>query len=183
MTSGPPPDRLLTVVVCGAGPAGEVTKLVDLAHERGWAVEIIATPAALAFIDEAKLEALTGNPVRSEYRTRGERRPRVLSSAKATIVAPATYNTICKLALGISDTYALGTVAERVGGDLPVVILPFVNSALASRRPFVRAVESLRDEGVRVLLGPGQWVPHPAGEGGPRIASFPWALALDELAT
>lgn len=171
--------RMVTVVVCGAGPAPEVHRLVELAQGRGWSVGVIATPAAVPFLDVPKLEALTRNPVRSEYRMPGESRTRSLPEADALVVAPATYNTICKLALGISDTYALGTLAESIGRGVPVVILPFVNSALAGRKPFVAAVESLRAEGVRILLGPGQWVPHPPGTGGERIDSFPWAAALD----
>jgi phosphopantothenoylcysteine synthetase/decarboxylase len=175
--------RILTVVVCGAGPAPEVTKLVSLAQERGWTVNIIATPAGLAFLDVPKLEVLTGSPVRSEYQAPGERATRSLSNPDAIIVAPATYNTICKLALGVSDTYALGTLAESIGRGIPIVVLPFVNAALASRRPFAQAVDSLRDEGVCVILGPGQWIPHPPGSGGERIASFPWTTALDRIDT
>ncbi|HLQ55417.1 MAG TPA: flavoprotein, partial [Streptosporangiaceae bacterium] len=57
----------------------------------------IATPTAMAFIDTAALEALTGSAVRSAYRSPGESRS---PPAAAVIVAPATYNTISKLALG-----------------------------------------------------------------------------------
>src|SRR5262249_6494979 len=107
--TGPGETQVLYVIVCGAGPAGEAGRLVELAQDRGWTVEIIATPSALAFIDVPKLEAQTGRPVRSEYRSRGEpKSPR----ADAIIVAPATYNTINKWANGISDTYALGILAE-----------------------------------------------------------------------
>ena len=70
-------------------------------------------------------------------------------------------------------------MAEAIGRRVPVVILPFVNSALADRAPFRRAVDSLRAEGVRVLFGPGEWVPHSPGTGGERIATFPWAIVLD----
>jgi hypothetical protein len=45
----------------------------------------------------------------------------------------------------------------RDGMNIPVIVLPYVNAALASRAPFRRAVQSLREEGVRVLLGPGGW--------------------------
>jgi hypothetical protein len=96
------------------------------------------------------------------------------------IVAPATYNTISKCALGISDTYALGILAEAVSLPIPVVILPFVNSALADRSPFRRSVDWLRDEGVRILLGPGEFEPHPPGTGDQHAGEFPWQLALDE---
>ena len=104
--------RVLYVIACGAGPAGEVGRLVELAEDRGWTVQVIATPSVLAFIDMSKLETQTGRPVRSEYRGPGEpRSPR----ADAIIVAPATYNTINKWANGISDTYALGILAEAPG--------------------------------------------------------------------
>ena len=100
------------------------------------------------------------------------------SDAQALIIAPATYNTINKLAVGINDTYALNVAAEAVGRGVPTAILPFVNTALAGRLPFVRAVESLRHEGVEVLIGDGKWEPHPPGSGDDMIASFPWAKAL-----
>jgi phosphopantothenoylcysteine synthetase/decarboxylase len=174
----PVADRVLYVIVCGAGPAGEVGRLVELAQDRGWTVQIIATPAALAFMDVPKLEAQTGRPVRSEYRSPGEpRSPR----ADAVIVAPATYNSINKLANGISDTYALGILAEAPSLGIPIVVLPFVNSALAGRTPFKASVKALRSEGVRILLGPGEFVPHPPGSGGGRIADYPWQLAIASI--
>jgi hypothetical protein len=170
--------RVLYVIVCSAGPAGQVGHLVQLAQDQGWAVQIIATPPALPFIDIPKLEAQTGRPVRSQYRSPGEpRSPR----ADAIIVAPATYNTINKWANGISDTYALGILAEAPSLGIPVVVLPFVNSALASRAPFQDSVAKLGAEGVRILLGPGQFEPHPPGTGGEHIDNYPWALALTEL--
>jgi phosphopantothenoylcysteine synthetase/decarboxylase len=170
---------VLLVVVCSAGAAGQVGELVKVAQDRGWRVGIVATPPAVSFLDVPALEALTGNPVRSAYRAPGEPRSGSLPVASALVVAPGTYNTICKLALGINDTYALGVLAEGIGRGLPVAVLPFVNSALASRKPFRSAVASLRDEGVRVLLGPGEWEPHPPGTGDERIASFPWGAVLD----
>jgi phosphopantothenoylcysteine synthetase/decarboxylase len=169
--------RVLYVIVCAAGPANHVGRLVELAQQRDWDVQIIATPAALDFIDTQALETQTGHPVRSQYR-----KPDQLRSPKAVaiIVAPATYNTINKWANGTSDTYALGILAEAPGLDIPVVVLPFVNTALANRRAFLHSVAELREEGVRVLLGPGEFEPHKPGTGGNRIEEFPWGLALTE---
>ena len=172
------PDRppVLTVVVCAAGPASHVTSLTKQAIERGWDVQVVSTPAALAFIDTAALEEQTGNPVRSHYSPPGSARSKV---PDAIIVAPATYNTICKWAFGTSDTYALGILAEMTGMGIPVIVLPYVNAALASRAPFRRSVESLRDEGVRILLGPGLIEPHQPRSGNDP-GNFAWHLALDE---
>ncbi|MFI7707278.1 flavoprotein [Nonomuraea sp. NPDC049480] len=140
----------LYVVVCAADPAAEVGRLVALAQDAGWIVQVVATPSALDFIDAPALERQTGRPVRSRYRKPSEPRP---PRADAIIVAPATYNTINKFARGIADTYALGVLAEAPGLGIPVVVLPCVNDALAVRIPFRRSVEDLRADGVRVLPG------------------------------
>jgi len=169
--------RILTVIVCGAGPASEVGKLITLAQNRGWTVQVIATPAALDFIDIAAIEAQTNSPVRSQYRKPGESRSQ---PSDAIIVAPATYNTINKWAQGISDTYALGILAETTGIHIPIVVLPFVNSALASRTQFRRSVEELRREGVQILLGRDGVEPHSPRSGGSHIDIYPWRLTLAE---
>ncbi|GAA5047975.1 phosphopantothenoylcysteine synthetase/decarboxylase [Thermocatellispora tengchongensis] len=173
------PGKVLYIIVCAAGPAGDVGRLVTLAHDEGWTVQVIATPNATDFIDIPALEKQTGRPVRSQYRKPSEpKSPR----ADAIIVAPATYNTINKFAQGIADTYALGLLSEAPGLGIPVVVLPFVNSALASRAPFRHSVESLRAEGIRILLGPGQFEPHAPSTGGDRTDAYPWSLTLKALA-
>ncbi|MCG5213795.1 flavoprotein [Streptosporangium sp. KLBMP 9127] len=172
------PGKVLYIIVCAAGPAGDVARLVTLATDEGWTVQVIATPAALDFIDVPALEKQTGRPVRSQYRKPDEpKSPR----ADAIIVAPATYNTINKFAHGIADTYALGLLSEAPGLGIPIVLLPFVNSALASRAPFRKSVEQLRTEGVRVLLGPGEFEPHPPSAGADRIDVYPWQLAMQRV--
>ena len=172
-----PNGRVLTVVVCGAGPAAAIGTLIKLAHDRGWTVQVIATPAALEFFDAQVVQEQTGTPVRSQYAKPGAPRSQM---PDAILVAPATYNTICKWAQGISDTYALGILAEATDLGVPTVVLPFVNTALASRAPFRRSVDSLRAEGVKILLGPGGFQPHPPRTGGNLIEDYPWHLGLDE---
>jgi phosphopantothenoylcysteine synthetase/decarboxylase len=169
--------RTLCVVVCGAGPAPHINILVDLAQKAGWSVRLVATPAGMTFLDAAALTAQTGAPIRDDYRTSGQHGPRA-SAADAVIVAPATYNTINKLAAGINDTYALNVVAEAIGRRTPVIILPFVNTALAARAPFQASVAALRAEGVRVLYGANEWQPHPPGTGDEQLSSYPWHVAL-----
>ena len=66
-----------------------------------------------------------------------------------------------------------------VSGD-PIVVLPFASTVLAGRVPFRRSVESLRTEGVQILLGPGGSQPHPPRTGEGLIDSYPWYLGLDE---
>ncbi|WP_229783347.1 flavoprotein [Pilimelia anulata] len=172
-------ERVLEVVVCGAGPAPYVAALLDLAAAGGWSAAVLATPSGLALLDAAAdaVAQRTGRPVRSAHRTPGDPR-RSTHRPDAVIVAPATFNTVNKLAAGICDTYALDVLAERVGAGVPVVVLPFLNTALAARAPLRTAVAALRAEGVTVLLGPEGNPPHPPGTGADRIAAFPRHLAL-----
>ena len=136
-----PGRHVLTIVACGAGPAAAIGTCVKLAQDRRWTVQVIATPAAFDFLDAAAIAGQTGSPVRSQYAKPGA--PRSLIP-DAILVAPATYNTINKWAHGISDTYALGVLAETTGLGVPIVVLPFVNTALAGRAPFRRNIDSLR---------------------------------------
>ena len=172
-----PERRVLTLVVCGAGPASAIGTPVKLARDRGWSIQVVATPSALEFFDEQTIAEQTGTAVRSQYSKPGA--PRSLIP-DAILVAPATYNTICKWAQGISDTYALGVLAETTGLGVPTAVLPFVNTALASRAPFQRSVESLQAEGVRILIGPGGFRPHPPRTGASLTDSYPWHLGLNE---
>ena len=62
-----PGRHVLTIVACGAGPAAALGTCVKLAQDRGWTVQVIATPAALDFFDAAAIADQTGSPVRSQY--------------------------------------------------------------------------------------------------------------------
>ncbi|MUL43093.1 flavoprotein [Streptomonospora sp. PA3] len=164
--------KVLYIIVCAAGPAGDVWKLVDMAHERGWTVQLISTPAALAFIDTNALEKQTGRPVRSAHRAPGSPRS---PKADALIIAPATFNTINKLATGISDNYALDIASELSGTQLPIVILPYINRNYFSRTPLQNSIHALKEEGIYIQIN--ESTPHPQGKGDPN--SFPWSTALE----
>ncbi|WP_412541646.1 flavoprotein [Longispora sp. K20-0274] len=161
----------LLIVVCAASPAGGVGELIAAARADGWTCRVLATPSAVRFLDVPAIEAQTNEPVRHAYRNPGE--PKTTVIPDVAIVAPATFNTVNKLAAGITDNYALGVLAECVGLGVPTLVVPFLSTVLAGRRPFRTAVDGLRSEGVRVMLAE-----HPHGEGDG--TEFPWRAALAE---
>lgn len=172
-------EQVLYLVVCAAGPARRVHTMVHLAQDKGWDVYCVATPSAVEhFPNLHSLEKLTGHQVRTTYRRRGDE---VLPRADGVIVAPATYNTINKWAAGISDNYALNQLSELTGLGTRIVALPFINQALAANRVFQRSVAELRTAGVRVLFGPGEFVPYPPRTDELALESYPWELALQTL--
>ena len=168
--------RELSVVVCGAAPTSDVGALVRLAQQRSWTVRVIPTLEALSFVDPDELEAMTGSKVEVGYRSPADPRP---PRPDALIVAPATFNTVNKAALGITDTHALGVIAEAIGREVPVVMVPWVNAPLAGREPFRRSVALLRDEGVQFVLRSEDPAARPFGVENADAAAFPWQPALD----
>jgi phosphopantothenoylcysteine synthetase/decarboxylase len=172
-------SRVLYIIACAAPPARQVTRLIEPAQDDGWDVCLLVTPSATRFIDAASLERQTGHPVRSDYKEPGT--ADVLPPPDAIIVAPATLNTINKWALGICDTLALGILVEAIGKKLPVVALPFTNSAHAAHPAFGENIEKLRSWGVQVLYGPEVYPLHAPGTGSRYLNIFPWHLTLEAL--
>jgi len=164
----------LYVVVCAAGIAEDISKLITAAQERNWEVGVIATPQGTGFIDATAVETQTGRPIRSAWRSPGD--PRPFPAPDAVAVAPATFNTVNKWAAGISDTLALGTLCEAYGLGVPIAVLPCVNEALAAHPAYRASIERLRGMGVR--FG-DPYTGEPQQDGGRR--EFHWERVLDLL--
>jgi phosphopantothenoylcysteine synthetase/decarboxylase len=164
----------LYVVACGGPPAKALAAFVRFAQGEGWDVCVIATPDGAKFLDAAELAELTGHPVRVHYKQPDE--PDVLPPPDAFVIAPATFNTINKLAAGISDTLALGLINEAVGLGLPIIAAPWPNAHLVRHPVFGSSVEALRSWGVTVILNPAHL---PRASEGPAV--FPWEELRGEL--
>ncbi|MFJ9580725.1 flavoprotein [Streptomyces sp. NPDC101191] len=179
MGSAEAKQQVLYVVACGGYPAEGLPALVKWAQDEGWDVCVIATPKGFEFLDVPRLRQLTGHPVRYDYKQPDD--PDVLPPADAFLIAPATFNTINKLAAGVSDTLALGLLNEAIGFGKPITAVPWPNRVLAQRLPFRNSVESLRSEGVSFVLDYDR-LPAPAS-GRPGAKTFPWDQVHEELTT
>ncbi|MFJ5640708.1 flavoprotein [Streptomyces sp. NPDC093223] len=173
--TAPEKKPFLYVVVCACGIAGDVGKLITTAQERHWDVGVVATQQGLGFLDVEAIEAQTGYPIRSGWRTPGEARP--LPPADAIAVAPATFNTVNKWAAGISDTLALGILCEAYGMGIPTAVLPYLNAAQAAHPAYRRSLNQLCEMGVLI----GSYEPHKPKAGG-GADRFRWEEALELLA-
>jgi phosphopantothenoylcysteine synthetase/decarboxylase len=167
---------LLYAVICGVSNAASSYDFISDVIDDGWQVCVITTPMGARFVDTAHLAGLTGHPVRSAYKDPGD--PDVLPPADAFVVAPASFNTVNKLANGISDTLAVGVVCEAMGNRQPIIVAPWMNRALAGYGAYARSIGCLRAEGVRIVLtdqtepGPSRHEP---------VSSFPWTDVLAEV--
>jgi len=166
---------VLYVIACGGRPAGQLPDYVRFARGQGWDVCVIATPDGTKFLDAEELTGLTGHPVRVHYKHPDE--PDVLPPPDALVIAPATFNTINKLAAGISDTLALGLTNEAVGLGLPVIAAPWPSVQLYRHPVFQRSIAALRDWGVSIVINPARL---PQASDNPPV--FPWEELRTELA-
>jgi flavoprotein len=159
--------RALYVLACGAGPAREIADFAKLAIADGWDVYVGATPAGWEFLDVDQVTEVTGREPRRYWSGRTSGWP----PADAVVVAPATINTVNKIAAGICDTWAVNVVVESMGLGVPIVIVPNVNPALGRHPRFRSNVDDLRQWGVTVL-----WQPEGAD---PPTWMVPWGQILE----
>lgn len=164
-------SRILYLLVCAAPPAQQTSQVIAPLQEAGWDVCVIATPQATRWFDRPVLEALTGHPVRTDYKLPGEADP--LPKADAMLLLPATFNTINKWAQGIGDTLVASILCEAIGrGTPPVVAVPCLKMDLVRHPAFTKSVTLLRDCGVHVLHEPERY---------PSPLIVPWKEILKTL--
>lgn len=140
---------------------GVVRQLVLAGHD----VHVVPTEAALRFVGKPTLEAISRNPVHTElYEGVDEvRHVAIGQAAELIVIAPATANTIAKLAAGLADDLLGNTV---LASEAPVVIAPAMHTEMW-RHPATQAnIATLRDRGV-TIVGPadGQLTGRDSGPG------------------
>lgn len=165
--------KKVRIVMCGAGRAKDVGVLVDQALAKGWSLELVATEEGSKLIPINELRKKTDQDIVTEYSDKRLSRPDII------IVAPATANTIAKLALGIGDTYVASVLNDAVAFKTPMVILPSMKKSMADRPCYKNHIRVLREEGVRVLIGgdDGIHLTDASSRDGP-LPPFPWDLAI-----
>lgn len=176
------PLATLYLVITGAPLARRVGTAVNAAMGRGWAPVVIATEAALGWLDPTPLRD-RGVPVLTDHRSPME--PKRQPPADAVLVAPATFNTVNKLAGGIADSYPLGVLAEMVGTGTPMIIVPFVNEKLAGHPIWPESVRRLRRPGVSIMDPRDgrldELTPIVPGTGEQVADEFDWTRPIDVL--
>ena len=131
----------------------------------GHDVHVIPTDAALRFVGRPTLEAISRNPVHSDlYEGVPEvRHVAIGQAADLIVIAPATANTLAKLAHGIADDLLTNSV---LASTAPVVVAPAMHTEMWQNPATVANVALLRERGITVV-GPavGQLTGKDSGAG------------------
>lgn len=143
---------VLYLVTSGAPAPEGIPELVAQCHSAGWRVLMFSTPNGTKFLDLPALEHLTGEPVRTDYRTPGETKS--LPQADALLACPLSFNSVNKFAHGHADNLAISLLCELTGSGIPIVVVPHCKPQLATHHAFPASIAALRDMGVRILFDP-----------------------------
>ena len=128
-------------------------KAVDLASQLtkdGFDVHAVMTAGAQQIIHPNLMEFATGNPVVAELTgtiehvlfTTGK------SRADLVLIAPATANTIGKIAAGIDDTPVTSYVSSALGAGIPILIAPAMHDTMLAHPIIQDNVRKLEKVGI-----------------------------------
>lgn len=146
--------RKIALGICGSVGA---VRSPDLARElmrHGAEVHALMTAAGQSIISPELMEWATGNPVvtrltgRIEHVSLGGGMP---GCADLVLIAPATANTISKIALGIDDTPVTTLATTAIGAGLPLVVVPAMHGSMYSHPAVLENIKRLQSMGVTVL--------------------------------
>ena len=163
--------------VTGGIAAYKALELTRLATRAGHAVRVIQTEASTRFVGTASFAAITGAPVLvTEWEPDplrgafpGDPAPEhaplshlaLVERSDVYVIAPASANTIAKLATGQADNLL---TSAALACRRPLIVAPAMNDAMYEHRATQANLETLRARGVEVLepgtgaLGsPGEW--------------------------
>lgn len=158
-TPGQPQRGVMYLISCATSSTPLIYDYVSAAQVAGWDVHVLLTPSARPFVDESRLTALSGHKVWSEFQRPGE--PDIWPPADVVVVFPASFNTLGKWAMGISDTFALSWLNHYTGLRKPIVAVPCfrTGSGLDTHPALARNLRLLRRYGIHVIYEPETYPP------------------------
>lgn len=149
--------RRIVLGITGSIAAVEVPKIARELIRHGAEIRAVMSPDAVRIITPEAIEFATGHPPvlqlsgNVEHVTLlgpGEGR------ADLYLIAPATANTIAKIAHGIDDTAVTSCASVALGGKVPILLAPAMHSLMGENPAIRESREKLSRWGVGFLFGP-----------------------------
>jgi phosphopantothenoylcysteine decarboxylase/phosphopantothenate--cysteine ligase len=150
--------------VTGGIAAYKSLELARLATKEGHAVRVLMTPAAKRFVGPASFEGIVGAPVLTDEFERdpirgafpGDPTPEhdpighleVVANAGVYLIAPASANTVAKLAAGIADSMV---TTSFLACSAPRLVAPAMNDRMYRDAATEANLATLRQRGIIVI--------------------------------
>ena len=146
--------RRIVIGVTGSISAVEVVRVIRELIRHGADVRAVMSPDAARIITAEALQfatghevvtALTGNVEHVSFLSPGPDRADLL------LVAPATANSISKIAHGIDDTPVTSFASVALGNGVPVIVAPAMNEGMGRNPAVMENLDRLKRWGVGVV--------------------------------
>ena len=143
-------NRNILIGITGGIAAYKICELIRMYRKARANVRVVLTPNALNFVTKLTLQTLSNNEVYVDNFEIDEYKPEhiALTEADIFVIAPASANTISKLANGICDNLLLSTACAF---NKKFLIAPAMNTNMWEN-PFVQEnIEKLKQNGYHIL--------------------------------
>ncbi|EFG31065.1 phosphopantothenoylcysteine decarboxylase/phosphopantothenate-cysteine ligase [Simonsiella muelleri ATCC 29453] len=143
-------SQKILLAITGGIAAYKSCELVRLLKKQGHDVTVAMSQSATEFIAPQTFQALSGNPVLTAQGGNGNGMAHINATRSADImlIAPATANTLAKIAHGIADNIITEMAAAR---NIPLVVAPAMNVEMWHNPANQRNIEQLQLDGVHIL--------------------------------
>lgn len=143
-------NKNILIGITGGIAAYKICTLIRLYRKAGANVRVVLTPNALNFVTKLTLQTLSNNEVYVDNFEIDEYKPEhiALTEADIFVIAPASANTIGKIANGICDNLLLSTACAF---SKPILIAPAMNENMWNN-PFVQEnMSKLKKHGYHIV--------------------------------
>lgn len=144
--------KRIVLGITGGIAAYKAAELLRLLTKAGAEVHVVMTENGARFVTPLTFQALSGHPVWldpwDDRRANNMSHIELSRSADALLIAPASANSLAKLANGIADDLLSTLCLAR---DCPLLVAPAMNRQMWHNPATQRNVARLREDGVEVL--------------------------------
>ncbi len=148
--------KRIVLCITGSVAAVQSSEIARMLMRYGAEVFSVMSPMAQRIVHPYLMEWATGNTVVTELTGKIEHVALVGEhdeKADLVLVAPATANTISKIACGIDDTTVTSVVSTAFGSNTPIIIVPAMHQSMYNHPILTENVKKLEALGVE-FVGP-----------------------------
>ena len=143
-------ERKIALCITGSVASAKCPELARELMRRGANVRVVMTPHATRLITPQLMHWATGNEVITELTGKIEH-VELAQWADLILTAPATANTLSKVACAIDDTPVASVVSVALGLGKPVVMVPAMHASMYQHKLLQENLARLRSAGIHVL--------------------------------
>ncbi len=144
-------NKNILIGITGGIAAYKVCELIRLFKKNGANVKVTATKNALEFVTKLTLETLSQEPVYLEQFSIEEKKPEHISLcdwADVFVIAPASANTIGKIANGVCDNLLTSLACAF---QKQIFIAPAMNTGMYNNFAVQKNIEILENNGIKII--------------------------------